>query len=144
MEGAELTCRVYQKNSTENTLLDEFTWTDPNPIATGVSGLLVANDEFPDSLETATALFDNFFATDGQLPAPVITRPTVVGENFQFAFTAEAGHPYRVDYKPEADGAIWTALTELSPEPATRARTVQDPLTPDRRYYRVEALFPDL
>lgn len=138
--GAQLTSRIYEKATPENILIDEFVWTDPSPFAAGVTGLLVANDEFPENFESATAMFDNFFATDGNVSQPAITAPTIVGEDFQLTFTTEPGRTYAVEYKDVITTPLWQELTTFAPKPAAGNETVSDPLTAGNRFYQVRVV----
>lgn len=138
LEGGQITCRIFLKGD-PNTLIDELVWTDPNPFGPGYTGLLVANDTFPNSLLSATAMFDNFFATDGNVAAPALSGTTIVNNAFQFAFGIEPGHMYAVEYKL-AVGDAWLPLTVVGPEPFSGARTATDPLNPGHRIYQVRVV----
>lgn len=136
MNGAELTSRLYAKGS-PNTLVDEFVWTDPSPFASGVTGLLVANDVFPGSAESATAIFDNFYASDGYLNSPVIMRPTLANGNFQFAFGMGPGRTYVVESKKDLLDMVWSLITNYGPESTDSTKTPVDPLENGNKFYRV-------
>lgn len=136
----KLTCRVYEKVTPENILIDEFEWSDPTPHPTGLTGLLVVNDAFPGNLESATAMFDNFFATDGDVRQPTLTNPTIVGENFQLTFATEPGRTYALEYKDVITTPLWNELTTIAPKPAAGNETASDPLTAGNRFYQVRVV----
>lgn len=139
-EGAQLTCRVYEKTLPENTLIDEFVWTDPNPFAAGATGLLVVNDNFPEAFESTTAMFDNFFATDGNVTPPTITNPAIVGEDFQLTFGAEPGRTYAVESKSAVTDPTWEGVTVFGPKPLAGPETASDALAVGPRIYQVRVV----
>jgi hypothetical protein len=71
-------------------------------------------------------------------PEPVtLSNPRVFNNNFVFDFTALPGTSYRVQYKTALEPGEWTTL-ETHPSPGGETViTVQDPLSPSNRFYRV-------
>jgi hypothetical protein len=138
--GAELTCRVYEKGSPANILIDEFVWTDPSPFTSGVTGLLVANDDFPASLASATAIFDNFLATDGLVAEPTLSNPGLAGENFQLSFGAEPGRTYVVESKRAVTDPQWEPVSTIPPKPLAGVEAASDPLAEGLRIYQVRVV----
>ncbi len=138
--GAKLTCRIFEKGTTENTLVDEVEWTDPSPFAAGVTGLLVANDVFPENFESATAMFDNFFATDGVVTQPTITNPAVAGEDFELTFGTEPGRSYAVESKSSVTEPTWEPVVSFGPKPLAGTQTASDPLILGNRIYQVRVI----
>jgi len=139
-DGAQLTGRIYEKGASGNTLLDEVTFTDPNPLPAGLTGLLVANDIFPNSVESTTAIFDNFFATDGNVAQPTISNPTVAGENFRLTFGREAGRTYAVESKVSVTDPEWANVATVGPTPVAGPETASDPLGGGLKIYQIRVV----
>ena len=70
--------------------------------------------------------------------APTLENPSMVGPDFAFQFAAEASIPYRVEYSETLPPNEWLTLTNI-PAAEPRPITITDPLTPSRRFYRVQA-----
>ncbi len=140
LAGGQLTSRIFEKGETENILIDEFVWTDPSPFTSGLTGLLVANDDFPSNLASTTAMFDNFLATDGNVSQPVITNPTIVGEDFQLTFGTEPGRTYAVESTATLPTQVWQLVTTVAPKTAAGTETTTDQLTGGNRYYQVRVV----
>jgi hypothetical protein len=138
--GAKFTCRIYEKGAAANTLLDEFVVTDSNsPYAGGLTGYLVANDDFPNNVVAAAATFDNFFATDGQVAQPVLATPTVPAGQLTSSFVREAGRPYVVEFKTDLNVATWQVLANIAPKPLAGTEPVVSPTSDPMRAIRVKS-----
>ena len=136
--GPQFTCRIYEKGATTNTLKDEFTATDGNsPYTAGLTGYLVGNDDFPNSFAAATAIFDNFFATDGVVARPTLAAPVKNGAQIQSSFNREAGRPYVVEFKTDLGATLWTELATVAPKPLAGTEPVVSPTSDPMRAVRV-------
>ena len=138
--GAKITGRIYEKGSPANTLVDEVAWTDPSPFTAGVTGCLVANDEFPESFTATTALFDNFLATDGTVARPTLSNPCIVENAFEVNFGTEPGRPYLLEYKNSITDLNWSSLTLFAPESTAGTKTATDPLTGGNRFFQIRVV----
>ena len=49
---------------------------------------------------------------------------------------SEAGRPYLVEFKTEAQSALWTTLTNYPPMPLSGTNLVSDTEAASRRFYR--------
>ena len=136
--GPQLTCRIYEKGATANTLKDEFTVPDStSPYVAGLTGYLVANDAFPENNLAATAIFDNFFATDGVVARPTLAAPVKNGAQIQSSFNREAGRPYVVEFKTDLGATLWTELATVAPKSLAGTEPVVSPTSDPMRAIRV-------
>ncbi|HAV65580.1 MAG TPA: hypothetical protein DCY13_24790 [Verrucomicrobiales bacterium] len=140
--GLEITCRIFEKGVSGNTLVNEFTWTDANTpnYPTGSTGLLVANNDFPDNLAAANATFDNFLVTDGVVGQPQLFGAAKVDTQISFGLTVEAGRSYAIEYKGSVDDPNWLSLLTVTPAVQQGVRTVTDSLGSPMRIYRARVL----
>lgn len=138
--GAQLICRIFEKGASGNVQLDSFTWTDDSgPYLAGATGLLVANNDFPDSLAAAAATFDNFLATDGEIAQPVITNLFRDGDNLWFGVVAEAGRPYVVEYQTDLNSTEWQLLASIPQSSHPDTWPILSQFQPDNRFFRVKS-----
>ena len=133
--GSTFVGRVYEKVGDTVTLFDEVTATDGTYTA-GPTGLLVAQDNFPQSTVPGDATFDNFFATDGVVAQPKLVNTTNGDGNLTFGVEGEPGREYTVEYKSDVANGSWSTLTTLPASPFTDPQSVIDPANQPGRIYR--------
>ncbi|MGA2248505.1 MAG: hypothetical protein ABSH48_26365, partial [Verrucomicrobiota bacterium] len=72
-------------------------------------------------------------------PQPFLLSPTVLGTNVQLAWTAVSNSVYRIEYIPQLQSSIWSALPGDVTAVSSNASKL-DVLTDSNRFYRVKVM----
>ena len=133
--GSNIAGRLYEKVGETVTLVDDVLLVD-TAYPAGLTGLLVANNNFGTQFAPGDATFDNYFATDGNIAQPELANSAQEGQDVTFGVQGEAGREYTVEYKDSVDAVSWSVLTTLPPSPFTAPRSILDSADQPQRIYR--------